>query len=472
MARPAQGYKNSAGTRVPGTTTIIGRFKESGALLHWAFKQGQSGVASLYEKRDEAAEAGTLAHDMIEAFILSRPAPDLAGVNPQIAERATNAFAQFREWWEQTRIEIVATERAYVSERHQFGGTVDAIGRDTKGRIVLVDWKTSNGVYCHPPGTTILTHDWRWVPVESLTEGTRLKAFTENRIGSRGREWEDSTVLKTGFAKSESGIRLIMESGEEMISTSDHPYLARRSAGGRAMTEGGVIWLRADQLRIGNTLPRYFVPWKTDTSYKAGWFAGLLDGEGCLTSAVRRKYGCRLSFSQKPGLVLDFAKRYMHENGIEYKESDHPSGVTQITINGGVSELGRILGSVRPLRLLPKFNPCGQMMTPSGARDKIVRIERTGPIEVVNLATSSKTYFANGYGSHNSDYLIQLGAYGLLLEECAPQWKPEAFHLLRVAKESADFAHHYYGELEDAKAQFLLFRQAYDIDARLKKRAA
>ena len=54
----------------------------------------------------------------------------------------------------------------------------------------------------------------------------------------------------------------------------------------------------------------------------------------------------------------------------------------------------------------------------------------------------------------------------------APDWKPQAFHLLRVAKESADFAHHYYGELEDAKAQFLLFRQAYDIDTRLKKRAA
>lgn len=218
MARPTQGYKNVAGQRVPGTTTIIGRFKESNGLLQWAFKQGQSGVASLYEKRDEAAESGTMAHDMIEAFILSRQQPEFVGANPQILEKASNAFVQFREWWDQTKIEIVATERSYVSELHQFGGTVDAIGRDTKDRIVLVDWKTSNNVY--------------------------------------------------------------------------------------------------------------------------------------------------------------------------------------------------------------------------------------------------------------GDYLIQLGAYALLLEECAPQWKPQAFHLLRVAKESADFAHHFYGELEDAKAQFLLFRKAYDIDSRLKKRAA
>lgn len=220
MGRPAQGYKNAAGVRIPGTTTIISRFKESGGLLQWAFKQGQSGAASLYEERDAAGLAGNVAHDMIERHILGtdKDCGPLPQCSPEILAKAQNAYAQFLEWREQTKIEIVATERAYVSERYQFGGTVDAIGRDMKGLIVLLDWKTSNGVY--------------------------------------------------------------------------------------------------------------------------------------------------------------------------------------------------------------------------------------------------------------QDYLIQLAAYALLLEECAPEWKPEAFHLLRVAKESADFAHHFYGELEEAKQQFLLFRQAYSLDQRLKKRAA
>lgn len=218
MTRPAEGYKNAAGKRIPGTTTVIGRFKESGALMHWAFKQGQSGAKSLYEQRDEAALAGTIAHDLIESFILQKDRAVFPTALPDTLQKAENAFAQFTEWWNLTRMEIVATERSYVSERYQFGGTIDAIGRDVKGRIVLVDWKSSNGVY--------------------------------------------------------------------------------------------------------------------------------------------------------------------------------------------------------------------------------------------------------------QDFLVQLGAYALLLEECAPAWTPEAFHLLRVAKESADFVHHYYGELEDAKAQFLLFRKAYDIDAKLKKRAA
>jgi len=226
MGRPTQGYYNAAGDKLPGTTTIIGRFKESGGLVQWAYKsgreherlvfQGKPAPKHLYDVVDEAALAGNIAHDMIEAHILGKEFKPEA--SDEILTKARNSFAQFLEWREQSRIEIVATERAYVSERHQFGGTVDAIGRDGRGRIVLLDWKTSNAVY--------------------------------------------------------------------------------------------------------------------------------------------------------------------------------------------------------------------------------------------------------------QDYLIQLAAYALLLEECAPEWTPQGFHLLRVAKESADFAHHFFGELEEAKEQFLLFRRAYDIDKKLSKRAA
>jgi len=47
--------------------------------------------------------------------------------------------------------------------------------------------------------------------------------------------------------------------------------------------------------------------------------------------------------------------------------------------------------------------------------------------------------------------LIQLAAYALLLED-AHRLDPKGFHLLRVAKESADFAHHFFGELETPNA--------------------
>lgn len=134
------------GTPCVGTTTVINRFKDSGALMFWAFKMGKSGVATLYEKRDEAAEAGTIAHDMIEAFVLGKPQPIFKATD-EILARASNAFHQFCEWQEQSKIEIIATEKSYVSEIYKFGGTIDAIGRDARGRVVLMDYKTSNSVY-------------------------------------------------------------------------------------------------------------------------------------------------------------------------------------------------------------------------------------------------------------------------------------------------------------------------------------
>ena len=58
MPTPRNGYYLKDGTRVPGTTTVIGRFKESGALLRWAFQQGKDGKNDLYEDRDKAASFG------------------------------------------------------------------------------------------------------------------------------------------------------------------------------------------------------------------------------------------------------------------------------------------------------------------------------------------------------------------------------------------------------------------------------
>ena len=40
MPTPRTGYHTADGTRVPSVTTILGRFKESGALIAWAGKVG------------------------------------------------------------------------------------------------------------------------------------------------------------------------------------------------------------------------------------------------------------------------------------------------------------------------------------------------------------------------------------------------------------------------------------------------
>lgn len=146
MATPKAGYFLKDKTKVPGTTTVIGRFKDSGGLLHWAFEQGklaqQGKIQRLYDKADEAAAIGTQAHEMIEAYINGKPVP------VPTDERATQAFDNAIKWLTQTRIQIVSEyqELCLVSEKYKYGGTPDAIGL-LDGKLIMLDWKTSNSVY-------------------------------------------------------------------------------------------------------------------------------------------------------------------------------------------------------------------------------------------------------------------------------------------------------------------------------------
>jgi len=59
--------------------------------------QGKEAPRHLYDVVEKAGEAGTIAHDMIEAFILGKPTPTIAASDDVIA-KASNAFQQFGEW--------------------------------------------------------------------------------------------------------------------------------------------------------------------------------------------------------------------------------------------------------------------------------------------------------------------------------------------------------------------------------------
>lgn len=149
MAHPKGGYKID-GKRVPGVTTIIGRFKDSGGLLYWAFEQGKAAergeIERLYDKRDEAAESGTLAHELVEAHINDSEVNIPKDLPEKTVADAWNAFEAYLNWESMTKLKIIEQEMPLVSEKHRFGGCPDAIG-EINGELCLVDWKTSSGVY-------------------------------------------------------------------------------------------------------------------------------------------------------------------------------------------------------------------------------------------------------------------------------------------------------------------------------------
>lgn len=151
MPTPKQGYFLKDGTRIPGTTTVIGRFKESGALLRWAYQQGKDGK-ELYDDRDKAADIGTCVHNMVEQSVKGKPIEECQALaiatlpTTELQAKAFSGFDAYLSWAQNFKVTITHQEILLVSEKYRYGGTPDAIG--TIGNdLVLLDYKTSNGVY-------------------------------------------------------------------------------------------------------------------------------------------------------------------------------------------------------------------------------------------------------------------------------------------------------------------------------------
>jgi hypothetical protein len=145
---PTQPYyiiEDDKKVRVPSVTTITGRFKESGGLIHWAWQCGNDGV-DYRDARDAAASAGTIAHGMIERFAKGED-PDLVECeDAEMLEKAKQGFRNFKLWFSSSRVEILETEIPLVSETYRFGGCPDGLG--TIGNdLTLLDWKTGNATY-------------------------------------------------------------------------------------------------------------------------------------------------------------------------------------------------------------------------------------------------------------------------------------------------------------------------------------
>ena len=155
MPHPKSGYKLANGEKVPGTTTIINRFKDSGGLIHWAWEQGRDGF-DYRATRDSAADAGTLGHWFVEQHIAGLDEMAIRNalidrvetekIAPDTVDKANRAFRSYLLWESQSKLKIVAQEISLVSEKHKFGGTPDAIG-EIDGQLCLCDWKTGNALY-------------------------------------------------------------------------------------------------------------------------------------------------------------------------------------------------------------------------------------------------------------------------------------------------------------------------------------
>src|SRR3989304_4844741 len=186
---PKRNYRQkTTGKQVKGVTTLLSILSKP-ALIFWGFKQGMSNferlmeelaslkatrlesdsiagyyfpdyevqdliqdfkATGLYDKRDKAADAGTLAHLFVENHLRGLPDPSREGILSDVVSKAEGCYMTFLDWEKSNSIKVLDSEVELTSEFYPFGGTIDHViqGALTQnGKVDILDIKTGKDIY-------------------------------------------------------------------------------------------------------------------------------------------------------------------------------------------------------------------------------------------------------------------------------------------------------------------------------------
>lgn len=248
--------------------------------------------------------------------------------------------------------------------------------------------------YCVSPETRIWRSDLTWSEARDIEVGDTLVGFDESSVDNGRRKLRQSTVLSKQMLRL-MGVRITMASGKTLTVSRNHEWLVHRGAEG-----GNLVWRRSDALRPGWRIKKITEVVNPRTDFDAGWLSGILDGEGWSSKTLANSF--KVGFAQKPGPVLERAVEIV---GGVMSVHDSVAGrdVHNVTCRGSYGSLV-VLQAFRPMRLLAKQSWWGCSLPQEHHEDVIVSVEEVGLIPVVSLKTTTHTFVAEGFASHNSDH--------------------------------------------------------------------
>jgi hypothetical protein len=265
--------------------------------------------------------------------------------------------------------------------------------------------------YCPTEDQRILLADLRWVPAGDIKNGDMVLGFDEvpcqvGAAGNKRRRIRPSIVTHCGRIKRKT-LRLEFSDGSTVRNSYEHPWLvATKQARNQA-------WISSESLlaAVNKGRSKYmhkFLPvWNSDNSRKGGWLAGMFDGEGYVSIANR--HGIQLGVAQNTGLIFDRLQDMLREFNFDFSSSKVGNRTTMCCqIRGGFPEILRLLGHIRPERLINKFMDSLEFSEFDKQLDgkkkplKIINIYEEGEEWVVGIETSTHTYLCEGFGAHNS----------------------------------------------------------------------
>ena len=270
--------------------------------------------------------------------------------------------------------------------------------------------------YCVTPDTKILTSNLIWKKAGDLQLFEGLVGFDENtgEDGLASNNRKSRRKMKYAYVKHVGLIKrhvyaLHLSNGTILKCSEEHPWLicSKKSKNQKWETTKEII----EAINNGKQrfLLQFIKPWEDysnssfEDNYKLGYLSGIFDGEATIN--CNRK-GFLISISQNPGPVLDKVKQYLDDYRFTYTELTSKKCHT-LQINGKWSDKLRFLSLIKSIRLLKKYQDHLEKNEWRKEFDSIsmlsiIKVDDLGMQDVVALETSSKTYFAEGFGSHNS----------------------------------------------------------------------
>lgn len=263
--------------------------------------------------------------------------------------------------------------------------------------------------YCLEGSQRILTSDLRWVSADQIQVGQKIVAFPETvgKGAGHGHNYEESEVTSVKTLTRPSVI-VMLSDGRHVKCSREHRWMTYPVGG-----KGARQWTAAGDLVPGQIIPTLTDPWDEPDPVDAAYLRGFLDGEGWVSDTVT-------GWGQLPGAVRDEVVACSARLGIKWRQANHLTNGVEQHIVTTMSESLRILGMIRPHRLLPKARQVWEGRRTYGKYQTgvvVVDVIDAGERPVVAVGTAAKTMVVEGLLSHNSQIELRVAAF---ISRCAP----------------------------------------------------
>lgn len=250
--------------------------------------------------------------------------------------------------------------------------------------------------YCVDPKTKILRKDLTWVCADQIRPGDELIGFdgdfSVHQVG-RGQRQHNKfrpAIVKNVQRIQQPKVKVVTSRGTTIVSAS-HRFVGRRPKYRR-------MWVEAKDLLPGMIMPFLASPWETDTTRDGGYLAGFLDGEGWC-------HRTNTGFGQNAGPVLSNVLQLLEKRKFKLARHGRTGKCFSYASVSGIGQQLRLLGELRPTRLLGKAESMWSGRQISGPKSKNATVISVEPIvddvDVIALETTTGTFISDGFFSHN-----------------------------------------------------------------------